>query len=262
MTRMIMRITGAALGLASIAAVITDFSRISAAEIILCAAALIAGAVLFVIASKPAAHPPEPPKPDALFEENEQLRKRLAESSAALDGLRGYIAELLPHQGGSFRESYVLLGMEFTPKQLMDKLNELTEAELAERGLDFSIDISPSLPERLCGDMPRLSLAVCGMISAAAARMESGLISLEILSAGGERMELRVSDTGRQLSRGTLEAAIMGQFPEDYSYAARTAEIMHGELRLRNTSKGVSASLTVLVNFVAAESDARRNIGV
>lgn len=262
MTRLILRIAGAVLALTSIVVFVVDSADISAAEIILCVLGLLAGVAAATLAGKIVPEREEPPNPDALFEENEQLRRRLAESGAALEGLRGYIAELLPQQGDSFRESFVLMGMVFTPKQLMDKLNELTEQELAERGLDFSIDISPSLPERLCGDMPRLSLAVCGMISAAASRTENGRISLEILSAGGDRIELRVSDTGRKLSREALEAALMGQFPEGYGYAARTAEIMHGELKLRNTSAGVSASLTALLNSADSRVDAHRDIRV
>lgn len=253
MTRLILRITGAVLTLASLAVFLVDFAALSPAEILLCALGLIAGVITAALSGKHNLEKEQPTKPNALFEENEQLRRSLAQSNAALEGLRGYIAELLPQKGGSFRESYVLLGMVFTPKQLMDKLNELTEQELAERGLDFSVDISPSLPEKLCGDMPRLALSVCGMISAAASRMDSGLISLEMLAAGGGRLELRVCDCGRQLSRQTLEAALMGEYSQEYVYAARTAQIMHGDLKLRNTRTGAAASLTVLLNSAEAQ---------
>ena len=260
MTRLISRICGAVLALASLAVFVVDFSRISPAELALCALGLVTGVITALTSEKPEADNDRQPKSDALYEENEQLRRSLAESRAALEGLRGYIAELLPQQGGQFRESYVLMGMVFTPKQLMDKLNELTEQELAQRGLDFAVDISPALPERLCGDMPRLSLAICAMISAAAYRMESGLISLEMLAAGGGRLEFRVSDNGRQLSSETIEAALMGQYAEEYIYPARTAAIMHGDLKLRNTRTGASASLTVLLNTAEAALDTAQSI--
>lgn len=258
--RTVTRISGIALAAISAAAFIADFSGISVMEAILCAAGLLSGALLTAISVKPAERQ-NPAEAAPQSEEAELLRRQLAESSEESARLRAYIAELLPKNSGEFHESYVLMGMVFTPKQLMDRLNEMTELELAERGLDFSIDLSPSLPERLCGDMPRIALAVCGMISAAAMRTESGHIALELLSAGGEKLEFRVSDNGRQLSRGELEAALMGKFPEEYRYAERTAAIMHGELKLRNTRAGVSASLVVLLNSAEIRDDLSQNVG-
>lgn len=248
MTKPVIRIAGLIQALVSLVVFLVDMADISPAETALCVLVFIAGAAAALLAGKLAPKREEPPKPEALAEENERLKISLAQSNASLEGLREYIAELIPQESGSFRESFVLMGIVFTPKQFMDKVNELTERELAERGLDFSVDISPSLPEKLCGDMPRLALSVCGMISAAAARTESGRISLEILAAGGERIELRVSDTGSQLPREALEASLLGRFADEYIYSARTAEIMHGGLKLRNTRTGASASLTVLLN--------------
>lgn len=75
-------------------------------------------------------------------------------------------------------------------------VNDL-EQTVAEKGLEFSLELDPALPEKIVGDEERLTQITNNLLVNAVKFTETGSIKLAVSRLGADRWQIRVTDTGQ-----------------------------------------------------------------
>jgi signal transduction histidine kinase len=82
-----------------------------------------------------------------------------------------------------------------TPRTLAEQWKAQTHVLAQQKGLDFHIEVDPSMPETLYGDPERITQVVINLLSNAFKFTEKGSVKLE-LKCEADTWLIRVSDTG------------------------------------------------------------------
>ncbi|WP_306602956.1 ATP-binding protein [Azonexus sp.] len=86
---------------------------------------------------------------------------------------------------------------------VIDRATELTAERAKEKGLDFQVTLSPTLPKVVTGDPQRLGQVLLNLLSNAIKFTDSGQVTLS-LNCEGDQGIFRVTDTGIGMSKEQL----------------------------------------------------------
>lgn len=113
---------------------------------------------------------------------------------------------------------------EFSLSELLDglKINYLNKAN--EKGLSFLIQVDPTLPDILTGDLTRIHQILHNLLSNAFKFTNKGFVKLEIVNQGESNGEVqitfRVSDSGKGISQDKIKI-IFNKFTQEDSNIAQ-----------------------------------------
>ena len=91
----------------------------------------------------------------------------------------------------------------FLLEDVIDRATELTAERAREKGLDFQVNLSPSLPQVVTGDPQRLGQVLLNLLSNAIKFTDVGQVTLSLDYEAGEGI-FRVTDTGIGMSTEQL----------------------------------------------------------
>lgn len=98
-------------------------------------------------------------------------------------------------------------------------VNDL-EQSAADKGLDFSLELDPTLPETIIGDEERLTQIANNLLVNALKFTETGSIHLSVTRFSADRWQIRVSDTGQGIPE-TWQHLIFEEFRQVDSSSRR-----------------------------------------
>jgi len=126
-------------------------------------------------------------------------------NAALLLDLLNEILDLSKLEAGKFSLAFEA----FELRQLVGALRDTFSYRAAEKRLRFSVDVSESLPERICGDALRLRQVLMNLISNAVKFTERGVVSVSVAEEmqfdGRQSIRFKVVDTGIGISPEHLE---------------------------------------------------------
>ncbi|MFC6673407.1 ATP-binding protein [Marinobacterium aestuariivivens] len=197
-----------------------------------------------------------------------QYLKSIQTSGKSLLTLINDILDLSKVEAGKLELIYSAVDL----KELCAEMEPLFSQKLAEKNLDFVLDIDPSLPPALLVDEVRLRQILINLIGNAVKFTEQGLIRLAVRceSPGGAQstpdLVIEVEDSGIGIpaeQQTTIFGAFeqrSGQSPERYggtglglAICKRLVELMNGEIRL-DSEEGRGSRFTVLLHGIRVAS--------
>ena len=100
--------------------------------------------------------------------------------------------------------------MHFDPRALIGQLGTLLQGAAQASGLHVSVDMAPTLPRALVGDVAKIRQVAVNLISNAVKYTDSGDVALYLDHAvdaarGRHVLSLSVSDTGRGIAPADLD---------------------------------------------------------
>ena len=84
----------------------------------------------------------------------------------------------------------------FNPASLLDRIKDSTTVLAHKKGLEFHVQISPDLPEKLYGDTTRLQQILTNLVGNAIKFTTSGEVSVSITRPSPAKWSMTVTDTG------------------------------------------------------------------
>jgi PAS domain S-box len=144
-----------------------------------------------------------------MTELNEEQKENLIAAKACANSLMNIINDILDFskmEAGRLRIDIV----NFSLRDLMDKILKLYEPHFEERSLELKFSVSPAVPESLQGDPNRLGQILNNLISNALKFTERGTISIEVKRLKCEdkqrvKLKFAVSDTGIGISQSDIK---------------------------------------------------------
>jgi signal transduction histidine kinase len=109
----------------------------------------------------------------------------------------------------------------FSPDGILDRVIPDLRKLAKRKGLEFTVQVAPDLPDRLWGVAASVEQILIHLIRNAIKFTESGSISIDLLSVDEERWALRVADTGIGIPRDE-QVAIFEPFHQVDESIART----------------------------------------
>lgn len=98
----------------------------------------------------------------------------------------------------------------FSISELVHSITTMFHHRVRDKGLEFSISLSPSIPDTLMGDATRLTQILVNLMGNAVKFTEYGKIALSVqekeMSLAEVEIEFRVSDTGIGIAKDKLES--------------------------------------------------------
>lgn len=158
----------------------------------------------------------------------------------------------------------------FSLRERIAMVDATIRSSMQRKGLDFTVDIDPELPEMLCGDAGKLGQILLNLLGNAAKFTKQGGVRLTVAGEPGrpDLLHITVADTGIGIARDAL-AHIFEPFSQaDGSVARRFGgsglglavcrgllDALGGEIDLQ-TEVGHGTSFTVLFPVALGENDA------
>lgn len=140
--------------------------------------------------------------------ENEEIRAYARDIQLASNLLLGQVNDILDLSQMEMERMKLVL-VPYHVKELFAELSDLIRLRMERKGLDFSMNIDPSIPVLLNGDVRRIKQVLLNLLDNALKYTESGSV---VLSAFGERLgeneiqiKISVADTGIGIRKEDME---------------------------------------------------------
>lgn len=140
--------------------------------------------------------------------ENEEIKAYARDIQMASNLLLGQVNDILDLSQMEM-ERMKLVPVPYPVKELFRELADLMRLRMERKGLDFSMNIDPSIPVLLNGDVRRIKQVLLNLLDNALKYTETGSV---VLSAVGERlneteiqMKISVADTGIGIRKEDME---------------------------------------------------------
>lgn len=140
-----------------------------------------------------------------LSEKQTKLAMVLAESGQTLMALLNDILDLAKIEAGKVH----IENIDFSLQSLLDPVTALWQAPLDDKGLKFSLTVTPDINTMLLSDPGRITQILNNLIGNAVKFTEQGGVSLEVsqeqLDNGNLKLRFAITDTGIGINPGALE---------------------------------------------------------
>lgn len=191
-----------------------------------------------------------------LDDEQRDFLETVKVSADSLLNLLNDILDLSKIEAGHF-----ILSLEpFSPRDVAEQAVRTLSSRAAEKNLNLTLDIDPSVPALLSGDGPRLRQILLNLIGNAVKFTEHGSVRVR-LSAKGAELFVEVADTGIGIAEDQHEAIFEafrqadGSVTRKYggtglglAISARLARLMGGGIQVRSAlGQGSTFLLSVLL---------------
>jgi signal transduction histidine kinase len=167
---------------------------------------------------------------DAYGPINDRLRNALGHVHNGAIHLKGIINDILD-LGKIEAGELEIVNTPFKLRDVYSTLEGTIEAAISEKGLDFSLWVSPEMPEDLIGDEGRICQILMNLTSNAVKFTDEGSVQVKLTPYGSESWLIEVADTG---------PGIPSEEQENVFQAYRQLQRSKGEKKVKGTGHGLA----------------------
>jgi signal transduction histidine kinase len=194
-------------------------------------------------------------------EKQASASNRILMNTRHMLGMVGDLLDQAQIEAGKLRISAEL----FKPADLVKRVMEVMSQIVAEKGLAFTSEVDPFLPESLTGDPNRLQQILINLVNNAVKFTDSGGIHIHVFQADNKHWALEVKDTGSGIPDEEVDQIFEAFHQVDSTTTRRQSgfglglSIVRQLVQLMNGHIGVQSSIgegtTLTITLPLAEED-------